>query len=44
MLTCLATVGGFLLVLGIGGAVVECPPVKRWLRGLEHRLPMFWDW
>lgn len=42
MLTCTATFAGFLLVLGVGGAVVEHTSAARWLDRFARDLPMNW--
>lgn len=44
MLTCLGTIGGFFLVCGIGGFIVDLPPIRDRLDRLAHGLPMLWDW
>lgn len=44
MLTCLGVTGGFLLICGLGGFIMDLPCVRTRLDRLAHGLPMFWDW
>lgn len=43
MLTCVSTLAGFLLVLGIGGYIVEHGPVSRWLDSIADDFPINWE-